>query len=69
VPRENYRIGVPDLSQYQVVLNSDSRFYGGSNVGNYAVLDVDNIPWSNRPYSISVNLPPLSGLVLQKAVI
>jgi 1,4-alpha-glucan branching enzyme len=69
VPRENYRIGVPDLSQYQVVLNSDSQFYGGSNVGNYAVIDVDNIPWSNRPYSISVNLPPLSGLVLQKAII
>jgi len=66
VPRENYRIGVPELAQYQIILSSDSQFYGGSNVDNFAVLEADAIPWSNRPYSLSVNLPPLSGIVLQK---
>lgn len=67
VPRENYRIGMPELTKYQVVLSSDSQFYGGSNVDNQQVIEADAIPWSNRPYSLSVNLPPLSGIVLQKA--
>ena len=67
VPRENYRIGVPELAQYQIIFSSDSQFYGGSNVGNFPVLESDVIPWSDRAYSLSVNLPPLSGIVLQKA--
>ncbi|MFT7234630.1 MAG: 1,4-alpha-glucan branching enzyme [Methylophagaceae bacterium] len=66
VPRENYRIGVPDLAKYQIVLSSDSQFYGGSNVDNFSLLEADVIPWSDRPYSLSVNLPPLSGLILKK---
>ena len=34
VPRHGYRIGVPLAGRYREVLNSDSEFYGGSNVGN-----------------------------------
>ncbi len=34
-PRENYRIGVPRGGWYHEVFNSDSQFYGGSNVGNF----------------------------------
>lgn len=69
VPRENYRIGIPELAKYQVLLSSDSEFYGGSNVDNTATLEAESIPWSDRPYSLSVNLPPLSGLILQKEII
>ena len=32
--RHDYRIGVPWLGAYREILNSDSQFYGGSNLGN-----------------------------------
>ena len=34
VPREGYRIGVPDAGTYVELINSDADVYGGSNVGN-----------------------------------
>lgn len=66
VPRENYRIGVPELGNYKVLLNSDSEFYAGSNIGNDAELTAQDVPWSDKPFSIEMNLPPLAGVVLQK---
>ncbi|PCJ31918.1 MAG: 1,4-alpha-glucan branching enzyme [Gammaproteobacteria bacterium] len=66
VPRLNYRIGVPEAGQYRIILNSDSHYYGGSNVENSETIEAENSPWSDKPYSIILNLPPLAGLVLQK---
>ena len=34
VPRHGYRIGVPHGGGWREILNSDSGYYGGSNVGN-----------------------------------
>lgn len=66
VPRDNYRIGVPRQGAYQEVLNSDSAFYGGSNVGNgTAPLQAEEIGWMNRPWSLSLTLPPLGAIVLR----
>jgi 1,4-alpha-glucan branching enzyme len=66
IPRENYRIPVPELGEYQVILNSDSRFYGGGNIGNNGVIVAEDTPCSDKPYSIEVTLPPLAGIVLTK---
>ncbi len=66
VPRKNYRIGVPEAGTYEIILNSDSEFYGGSNLDNNAEFITQDIPWSDRAYSIELNLPPLAGLVLRK---
>lgn len=66
VIRDNYRIGVPDAGEYVVVINSDSEFYGGSNHPVNPVIQSDKIPWSDRPYSILLNLPPLAGVILRK---
>ncbi|NQY27780.1 MAG: 1,4-alpha-glucan branching protein GlgB [Piscirickettsiaceae bacterium] len=66
IPRENYRIGVPEAGTYEIILNSDSEFYGGSNLGNNAEFTSQDIPWSDRSYSIELNLPPLAGLILRK---
>lgn len=66
VPRENYRVGVPNAGRYEIILNSDSEFYGGSNFANKFEIIAEQQPWSDRPYSIELNLPPLSGLVLRK---
>ncbi len=67
VVRESYRIGVPDLSTYKIILNSDSEYYGGSNTANEFTIQAESIPWSDKPYSIVINLPPLAGIVLHKA--
>jgi 1,4-alpha-glucan branching enzyme len=64
VPRHHYRIGVPRPGLYREIFNSDSRFYGGSDVGNALQLHADGIPWMGQPHSVAVTLPPLAGIVL-----
>lgn len=66
VPREFYRLGVPEAGQYKVIFNSDSNFYGGSNYAGDCVFNTQDIEWSGQPHSIELTLPPLAGLVLQK---
>jgi len=67
VPRENYRIGVPGPGDYVEVINSDSEYYAGSNMGNSGHITAEEIPWMNRSHSLLVTLPPLAGIVLKKA--
>ncbi|MCW9012859.1 MAG: 1,4-alpha-glucan branching protein GlgB [Gammaproteobacteria bacterium] len=66
VPRENYRIGVPEPGVYEEILNSDSEYYAGSNVSNGVNIHSENVEWMNRPCSVSLTLPPLAGIVLRK---
>lgn len=65
VPRENYRIGVPFSGTYEEIMNSDSVYYGGSNVSNGINIESENIAWMNRPVSLSLTLPPMAGIVLK----
>ena len=65
VPRHGYRLGVPELCWYQEISNSDSTYYGGSNLGNASgVMAVDQ-PSHGRAYSIEVVLPPLAVTVFK----
>lgn len=63
-PREGYRLGVPSPGHYREIFNSDSTYYGGSNVGNPLPLASEDRPWMNRPYSIELTLPPLGAIIL-----
>lgn len=65
VPRFNYRIGVPVKTFYRELLNSDSKFYGGSNTGNLEKTEAEKIPCHGRPYSINIALPPLAGIIFK----
>jgi 1,4-alpha-glucan branching enzyme len=66
VPRTGYRIGVPQGGRYREVINSDSEFYGGSNLGNgYEPLYAEQIEWMQRPYSLTLTVPPLGCVVLE----
>ena len=65
VPRHNYRLGVPEGSWYGEIFNSDSAYYGGSNVGNYPGVMAEASESHGRPFSISLTLPPLSVVVLK----
>jgi 1,4-alpha-glucan branching enzyme len=65
VPRYGYRIGVPLSGRYREVLNSDSEYYGGSNVGNLAEIHASAEPRMGRPFSVALTLPPLGAVVLK----
>jgi 1,4-alpha-glucan branching enzyme len=67
VIRENYRIGVPEAGDYEVIFNSDSSFYSGSDAGSHSILHAESDAWMSRPASLSLGLPPLAGLILKKA--
>jgi len=65
VVRNNYQLGVPRAGYYREVINSDSAFFGGSNVGNEGGVASEPLSWMDKPYSITLNLPPLAGLVIE----
>ena len=63
VPRTGYRIGVPTTGIYREIFNSDSAYYGGSNIGNAWNITSMQIPWMGFPDSIAITLPPLAGII------
>jgi 1,4-alpha-glucan branching enzyme len=65
VVRYRYRVGVPQLGWYQEIFNSDSQYYGGSNVGNYPGVQAENTGYHGRPHSVLVQLPPLGVTVFK----
>ncbi|MBV2092942.1 MAG: 1,4-alpha-glucan branching protein GlgB [Candidatus Thiodiazotropha sp. (ex Ctena orbiculata)] len=66
VPRDGYRIGVPKPGRYKETINSDSAYYGGSNLGNgIDPITSEAIPWMNLPHSMMLTLPPLATLVFE----
>jgi len=65
VPRFSYRIGVPRAGFYKEILNSDSKFYWGSNLGNGGGVSADDTPAHERPFSLNLTLPPLSVLIFK----
>ena len=66
VPRLQMRLGVPGgVSAWREALNTDSAFYGGSNVGNVgSALAVEAQASHGRNASIRLNVPPLATLFL-----
>jgi 1,4-alpha-glucan branching enzyme len=65
VPRHDYPIGVPALGWYQEIFNSDSQFYGGSNLGNFPGVMAQEPGWHGRPAKLLLTLPPLATIVLK----
>ena len=65
VPRRNYRIGVPRGGGWREIFNSDSGYYGGSNVGNEGRVDTALIAAHGHPQSLELMLPPLSTIFLR----
>jgi 1,4-alpha-glucan branching enzyme len=65
VPRIGYKIGVPEACFYQEISNSDSTFYGGSDMGNGGGIQAMPHESHGRPASMEVTLPPLSTVVFK----
>ncbi len=45
-------------------LNTDSTYYGGSDVGNLGGVVAEPMGWHSQPFSAEVTLPPLGTLWL-----
>ncbi|MCA1979620.1 MAG: 1,4-alpha-glucan branching protein GlgB [Thiobacillus sp.] len=65
VPRRGYRIGVPRGDAWCEILNTDSMYYGGSNLGNGKALVAEPQAWMGFEHSIEVSLPPLGAIFLK----
>ena len=66
VPRHGYRIGAPFGGRYREILNTDSAWYGGSDLGNGGGVDTVAAPCHGRAHSLSVTLPPLACVLLER---
>ena len=65
VPRHDYRIGVNVAGTYEEILNTDSMYYQGSNVGNFGYVTSEEIESHGRENSISISIPPLATVYLK----
>ena len=63
VPRYGYRLGLP-ATRLREALNTDSSYYGGSDVGNLGGVAPEPIPWHGQKVSAEVTLPPLATIWL-----
>ena len=68
VPREDYRVGVPQPGFYSEVLNSDAGIYGGTNIGNLGGVYSEPIASHGHKQSIKLHLPPLSVVIVKPLV-
>ncbi|MEY8878440.1 MAG: 1,4-alpha-glucan branching protein GlgB [Leptothrix sp. (in: b-proteobacteria)] len=66
VPREGYRIGVPDAGTYRELINTDAAVYGGSGLHN-GELQTEAIASHGRVQSLAITVPPLATLMLVRA--
>ena len=64
-PRHNYRIGAPRAGAWREIMNTDSRFYGGSDTGNGGTLRTIPQASHGETQSLDLTLPPLSTLYLR----
>lgn len=60
----DYKVGVNAGTKWEVIFNSDDERYNGSGVET-TIFKEDDEEWMNRANSISMKLPPLSGIVLK----
>jgi len=64
VPQEHYRLGLPRSTRWREAINTDSSFYGGSDVGNLGAVTPEPIPWHGESFSAELTLPPLAAVLL-----
>jgi 1,4-alpha-glucan branching enzyme len=63
VPRDRYRIGVPEEVPYRCLLSSDDRHFGGSGWQCPDVAPAQAVPFHGHAHSIELSLPPLAMVV------
>ena len=64
--REEHVIGVNQPGEYEVLLNSDSEYYAGTNTGSASPIESAAKPADGCPHSLMLSLPPLGALILKR---
>jgi 1,4-alpha-glucan branching enzyme len=65
IPREDYRIGLPEPGKLKEVFNSDKKkFYGTGSYLNKTKTTTTNA-WHSRKYSTVIDIPPLTMLAFK----
>lgn len=64
----DYQIGVPAPGNYRLAFNSDDRSYGGSGFTMKKTMKAQTSPLHGQDYSVSINIPPSSVIVLKGIV-
>ena len=64
VERKDYWIGVPCLTEYEEIINSDAKIYGGSGTKNGKVKAFEE-KCDRMPYAISIDIATLSMMVFR----
>lgn len=67
VARENYRLGLPRLGEYEPVLSGDEARFGGTGTELLTVI-AEKSPYHNLPYSGVFTVPPLSTTYYKRIV-
>ena len=65
LPHKAYRLGFPEAGLYREIFNSDAEMFGGSNMGNGGVVNVEARPSHGRPASAELIIPPLGVVVFK----
>ena len=62
----DYKVGVPYEGVYEEILNSDNEKYYGSNqtMADAELVSVDE-KWHNKPYHITIKVPPLGATFIK----
>ena len=61
----DYKIGIEEGTKWKVILNSDAEKFGGSGI-EAEIKWYEETGWNNKPNSMIITLPPLSGLILKQ---
>lgn len=76
--QQNFRLGVPQKGDYQLLLNSDDKAFGGSgywgdsqenslgDVSKPIIIESQEIAWNELGDSIEIKLPPLATLFFKR---
>jgi 1,4-alpha-glucan branching enzyme len=67
VPREGYRVGLPQGGDWVEALNTDSTHYSGGGIGNMGKVTAEERGWHDQPFSVLLTLPPCAVLWLRPA--
>jgi 1,4-alpha-glucan branching enzyme len=66
VPRVNYRIGVARDGLWSEILNTDALELGGGGHGNLGGVEAAPVRSHDRPFSLTVTVPPLGAVFLRR---
>jgi 1,4-alpha-glucan branching enzyme len=67
VPRDRYRVGVPERGTWTALADSDAAEFGGSGSGGAGTAETQPVPHHGRGQSLELTLPPLSCVLYKHA--